>query len=190
MELNRLLLLTSFLLHVKEGRASPARLVCDDRLIYKYIEEAKDMEKKVNQCQAPSVLSCPVTLPLVDVKMTQWKTKSNQSKRREILCNLMLLLGAVRGAQSQESQECWAGQLNRLYRHAEAFLMLLKTWEPPQEEPWEPGCSPGSEERNTAVIFLAYQRLLQGKLRFFFYDLAKDLCNQGQGGGRDPPRGA
>ncbi|EOA99202.1 Thrombopoietin [Anas platyrhynchos] len=150
-----LLLLTSFLLHVKEGRASPARLVCDDRLIYKYIEEAKDMEKKVNQCQAPSVLSCPVTLPLVDVKMTQWKTKSNQSKRREILCNLMLLLGA-----------------------------------PPQEEPWEPGCSPGSKERNTAVIFLAYQRLLQGKLRFFFYDLAKDLCNQGQGGGRDPPRGA
>uniref|UniRef100_A0A493TZ39 Uncharacterized protein n=1 Tax=Anas platyrhynchos platyrhynchos TaxID=8840 RepID=A0A493TZ39_ANAPP len=114
----------------------------------------------------------------------------NQSKRREILCNLMLLLGAVRGAQSQESQECWAGQLNRLYRHAEAFLMLLKTWEPPQEEPWEPGCSPGSKERNTAVIFLAYQRLLQGKLRFFFYDLAKDLCNQGQGGGRDPPRGA
>uniref|UniRef100_A0A8B9Z9S9 Uncharacterized protein n=1 Tax=Anas platyrhynchos TaxID=8839 RepID=A0A8B9Z9S9_ANAPL len=115
------------------------------------------------------------------------KDPRNQSKRREILCNLMLLLGAVRGAQSQESQECWAGQLNRLYRHAEAFLMLLKTWEPPQEEPWEPGCSPGSEERNTAVIFLAYQRLLQGKLRFFFYDLAKDLCNQGQGGGRDPP---
>uniref|UniRef100_A0A493THZ7 Uncharacterized protein n=1 Tax=Anas platyrhynchos platyrhynchos TaxID=8840 RepID=A0A493THZ7_ANAPP len=118
------------------------------------------------------------------------KDPRNQSKRREILCNLMLLLGAVRGAQSQESQECWAGQLNRLYRHAEAFLMLLKTWEPPQEEPWEPGCSPGSKERNTAVIFLAYQRLLQGKLRFFFYDLAKDLCNQGQGGGRDPPRGA
>uniref|UniRef100_A0A8B9TWN1 TPO protein n=1 Tax=Anas zonorhyncha TaxID=75864 RepID=A0A8B9TWN1_9AVES len=182
-----LLLLTSFLLHVKEGRASPARLVCDDRLIHKYIGEAKDMEKKVNQCQAPSVLSCPVALPPVDVKVTQWKTKSNQSKRREILGDLELLLVAVRGAQSQESQECWAGQLNRLYRHAEAFRMLLKTWE---EEPWEPCCSAGSKEWNTAVIFLAYQRLLQGKLRFFFHDLAKDLCNQGQGGGRDPPRGA
>lgn len=59
---------------------------------------------------------------------------------------------------------------------------------PPQEEPWEPGCSAGSKELNTAVIFLAYQRLLQGKLRFFFHDLAKDLCDRGQGGGRDPPQ--
>ncbi|XP_047915523.2 thrombopoietin isoform X3 [Anser cygnoides] len=186
MELNRLLLLTSFLLHVKEGRASPARLVCDTRLIQKYIGEAKDMEKKANQCQAPSTLSSPVALPPVDIKITQWKTKSNETKQREILCDLALLVGAVKGAQSQESQECWAGQLKQLYRHAEFFLRLLQTWE---EEPWEPGCSPGSKEINTAVIFLAYQRLLQGKLRFFFHDLAKDLCDRGQGGGRDPPAG-
>ncbi|XP_047915522.2 thrombopoietin isoform X2 [Anser cygnoides] len=110
----------------------------------------------------------------------------NETKQREILCDLALLVGAVKGAQSQESQECWAGQLKQLYRHAEFFLRLLQTWE---EEPWEPGCSPGSKEINTAVIFLAYQRLLQGKLRFFFHDLAKDLCDRGQGGGRDPPAG-
>lgn len=67
----------------------------------------------------------------------------NQSKRREILCNLMLLLGAVRGAQSQESQECWAGQLNRLYRHAEAFLMLLKTWEVRAHPPGTGGAAGG-----------------------------------------------
>lgn len=144
----------------------------------------------------------------------------NETKQREILCDLALLVGAVKGAQSQESQECWAGQLKQLYRHAEFFLRLLQTWEvraprpgtgrgstglsmvpfvtplsppspllAPQEEPWEPGCSPGSKEINTAVIFLAYQRLLQGKLRFFFHDLAKDLCDRGQGGGRDPPAG-
>ncbi|XP_035190594.1 thrombopoietin [Oxyura jamaicensis] len=189
MELNRLLLLTSFLLHVKEGRASPARLVCDTRLIQKYIAEAKDMEKKANQCQAPSTLSSPVALPPVDIKLPQWKTKSNDTKRREILCNLALLVGAVRGARSQESQECWARQLSQLYRHAEFFLRLLQTWEAPQEEPWEPGCSPGSKEINTAVIFLAYQRLLQGKLHFFFHDLAKDSCDRGQGAGRDPSRG-
>ncbi|KAI6063078.1 Thrombopoietin [Aix galericulata] len=110
-----------------------------------------------------------------------------QSKRREILCDLALLVGAVRGARSQESRECWAGQLKRLHHHTEAFLVLLETWE---EEPWEPGCPAGSKELNTAVIFLAYQRLLQGKLRFFFHDLAKASCDRGQGGGRDPPRGA
>ncbi|XP_040423899.1 thrombopoietin isoform X1 [Cygnus olor] len=116
------------------------------------------------------------------------KDPRNETKQREILCDLALLVGAVKGAQSQERQECWAGQLNQLYRHAEFFLRLLQTWE---EGPWESGCSPGSKEINTAVIFLAYQRLLQGKLRFFFHDLAKDLCDRGQGGGRDPPpRGA
>lgn len=49
-----LLLLTSFLLHVKEDRASPTRLVCDNRLIQKYIMEAKDMEKRVVRIQSPT----------------------------------------------------------------------------------------------------------------------------------------
>ena len=48
-----LLLLTSFLLHVEEGHASPTRLVCDNRLIQKYIGEAKDMEKRAVRIQSP-----------------------------------------------------------------------------------------------------------------------------------------
>lgn len=67
----------------------------------------------------------------------------NQSKLREILCDLALLVGAVRGAQSQESQECWAGQLNRLYHHAEAFLVLLKTWEVRARPPGTGGAAGG-----------------------------------------------
>ncbi|NXK57070.1 TPO protein, partial [Chauna torquata] len=172
-----LLLLTSFLLHIKEGRASPTRLVCDNRLIQKYIGEAKDMEKRASQCQALPTLSCPVVLPLVDFSLRQWKTKSNETKRREIVCDLALLVAAVTGAQSQVSQECGAGQLSQLYRHANSFLLLLQTfgWE---EGPWEPGCSPRSIERiRVAGIFLTYRQLVQGKLRFFFHDLAKDSCD-------------
>lgn len=41
-----LLLLTAFLLHVRLSRMSPTRLVCDSRLIHKYIAEAKDMERR------------------------------------------------------------------------------------------------------------------------------------------------
>ncbi|NXI62227.1 TPO protein, partial [Anseranas semipalmata] len=171
-----LLLLTSFLLHVKEGRASPARLVCDNRLIQKYIGDAKDMEKRVSQCQALPMLSCPVVLPLVDFSLWQWKTKSNETKRREILCDLALLVVAVTGAQSQVSQECGAGQLSQLYRHANSFLLLLQTFSR-EEEPWEPDCSPRSMEQiRIAGIFLTYRQLVQGKLRFFFHDLAKDSC--------------
>ncbi|XP_021250527.1 thrombopoietin isoform X2 [Numida meleagris] len=142
-----LLLLTSFLLHIKEGHARPMGLVCDKRLIQKYIGEAKDMEKRVSQCQALPALSCPVVLPLVDFNMRQWKSKSDEIKWHEILCNLVLLVGAVTEAQGQEG-------------------------------PWEPGCSPRStEETQVTEIFLTYRQLVQGKLRFFFHNLAKDSCN-------------
>ncbi|NXT53919.1 TPO protein, partial [Pluvianellus socialis] len=172
-----LLLLTSFLLHVEEGRASPARLVCDNRLIHKYIREAKDMEKRANQCQALPPLSCPVVLPLVDFSFQQWKSKSNETKRREILCDLALLVGAVAQAQAQVTQECGARQLSQLYRHANSFLLLLQTfsWE---AGAWEPGCSPCSlEQTHVTSVFLTYQKLVQGKLSFFFHELAKDSCS-------------
>ncbi|XP_009557607.2 thrombopoietin [Cuculus canorus] len=185
MELNRLLFLTSFLLHF-EGHASPTRLICDNRLIQKYIEEAKDMEKKAGQCQALPTLSCPAVLPLVDFSLQQWKSKSRETKRREILCDLALLVGAVAGAQSQVTEECGAWQLSQLYRRTNSFLLLLQTfsW---KEGPWEPGCSPHSmEQTHITSIFLTYRQLVQGKLHFFFHDLAKDSCKQGQEGGRDP----
>ncbi|KFQ76654.1 Thrombopoietin, partial [Phaethon lepturus] len=168
-----LLLLTSFLLHMEESHASPARLVCDNRLIQKYIGEAKDMEKRAGQCQALPALSCPTVLPLVDFSLQQWKSKSNETKRREILCDLALLVGAVAGAQDQE---CGARQLSHLYQHANSFFLLLQTfsWE---AGPWEPGCSSRSmEQMHVTSIFLTYRQLVQGKLRFFFHDLAKDLC--------------
>ncbi|NXW61246.1 TPO protein, partial [Eurystomus gularis] len=171
-----LLLLTSFLLHMEEGHAIPTRLVCDNRLIQKYIGEAKDMEKKVGQCQALPTLSCPAMLPLVDISLQQWKSKSNETKRQEIFCDLALLVGAVVEAQGQVTQECGAGQLSQLYRHANSFLGLLQTfsWE---ARPGELGCSPRSiEQTHVTSIFLTYRQLVQGKLRFFFHDLAKDLC--------------
>ena len=43
------------------------------------------------------------------------------------------------------------------------------------------------EQTRITGIFLTYRQLVQGKLRFFFHDLAKDSCEHGQGGGRDPP---
>ncbi|NXL02522.1 TPO protein, partial [Mesembrinibis cayennensis] len=171
-----LLLLTSFLLHVEEGRASPARLVCDSRLIQKYIGEAKDMEKRAGQCQALPTLSCPAVLPLVDFSLQQWKSKSNETKRQEILCDLALLVGAVVRAQGQVTQECGATQLSQLHQHANSFLLLLQTFGL-EAGPWEPGCSPRSvEQTHVTGIFLTYRQLVQGKLRFFFHDLAKDLC--------------
>ncbi|NWH74416.1 TPO protein, partial [Piaya cayana] len=170
-----LVLLTSFLLHF-EGHASPTRFVCDNRLIQKYIEEAKDMEKRVGQCQALPTLSCPAVLPLVDFSLQKWKSKSRETKGREILCDLELLVFAVAGAQSQVTEECGAWQLSQLYQRTNTFLQLLQNFSG-EAGPWEPGCSPHSMEQNHITsIFLTYRQLVQGKLHFFFYDMAKDSC--------------
>ncbi|XP_064021143.1 thrombopoietin [Pogoniulus pusillus] len=190
MELNRLLLLTSFLLHMEDSHASPTRLVCDNRLIQKYIVEAKDMEKRTGQCQALPTLSCPAVLPLVDFSLQQWKSKSNETKRQEILCDLALVVGAVVEAQGHVTLECGARQLSQLYQHANFFFLLLQTFSL-EAGPQEPGCSPRTmEQTHVTSIFLTYRKLVQGKLRFFFHDLAKDLCKQGQRGDRDPQCGA
>lgn len=146
----------------------------------------------------------------------------NETKRREILCDLALLVGAVAGAQGQVSEECGARQLSQLYRHANSFFLLLQSfsWEvrpphtsqatlaqvpaglgwvqhslspfcptlTPQGGHWEPSCSPHSmEQTHVTSIFLTYRQLVQGKLLFFFEDLAKVLCKQGQGNSKDPP---
>ncbi|NXS91907.1 TPO protein, partial [Jacana jacana] len=171
-----LLLLTSFLLHLEEGPASLARLVCDSRLINKYIKDAKDMEKTVSQCQALPALRWPTALPSVTLNIQQWRSRSNESKRREILCDLALLVGVAAGVQGQVPQECGAEQLGQLYQQANSFLRLLQTfqWE---AGPWETDCPTHSVEQiHITSIFLTYQRLVQGKLRFFFHSLAKDLC--------------
>ncbi|KFP89754.1 Thrombopoietin, partial [Apaloderma vittatum] len=162
-----LLLLTSFLLHMEEGRASPTALVCDNRLIQKYIGEAKDMEKKVGQCQALPTLTWPAVLPLVGFRLREWKSKSNETMWQEIGCDLVLLVGAVVGAQGEVTQECGAKQLSQLHRHANFFLRHLQnfSWE---TGPQEPGCSPRSMEQTYVTsIFLTYRKLLQGKLHFF-----------------------
>lgn len=55
----------------------------------------------------------------------------NETKRREILCDLALLVGATAGAQGQVTEPCGARQLSQLYQHANTFLLLLQTfgWE-------------------------------------------------------------
>ncbi|NXV73320.1 TPO protein, partial [Atlantisia rogersi] len=168
-----LFLLTSFLLHMEEGRAIPTRLVCDKRLIQKFIRDAKYMENRTGQCQALPALSYPVVLPLVDFRLQEWKSKSNETKHQEILCDLRLLVDAVAGAQDQVTQECGTQQLSQLWQHTNNFFQLLQTfrWE---EGPRGPGCPPHFIEQTPIIdIFRTYRQLVQGKLRFFFNDLCK-----------------
>ncbi|XP_067392533.1 thrombopoietin [Emydura macquarii macquarii] len=187
MELNRLLLLTAFLLHIKLSRMSPARLVCDNRLIQKYISEAKDMERRVSRCQELPSLTQPLPLPMVDFSLREWKTKTHETKRQEILWDLALLVDAVMAAQGQLRQECAATLLGQLYKKANSFLLLLQTfsWQVSATQPDR--ASRSMPQSQPSVIFLVYRQLVQGKLHFLFHDLAKDFCREGSQGGTRAP---
>uniref|UniRef100_A0A8C8VFU6 Thrombopoietin n=1 Tax=Pelusios castaneus TaxID=367368 RepID=A0A8C8VFU6_9SAUR len=188
MELNRLLLFTAFLLHIKLSRMSPARLVCDSRLIQTYINEAKDMEKRMSQCQELPSLPQPLPLPMVDFSLREWKTKTHETKRQEILWDLESLVDAALAAQAQVRQECAAALLGQLYKKANSFLLLLPTfsWQISTRQPDH--ASRTVLQSHPSRIFLVYRQLVQGKLHFLFHDLAKDYCREGSQGGTRAPR--
>uniref|UniRef100_A0A7M4EY05 Thrombopoietin n=1 Tax=Crocodylus porosus TaxID=8502 RepID=A0A7M4EY05_CROPO len=187
MELNRLLLLTAFLLHVRLSRMSPTRLVCDSRLIHKYITEAKDMERRAGLCQELLPLPRSILLPQVDFSLREWKAKTNETKRQEILCDLAMLADAVMAMQSHVGLECAGALLEQLHRKTSSFHLLLQTfsW---QVSPYPALCAPRTvAQSHPSTAFLAYRQLVQGKLRFLFHDLARESCAEGsRGWGKAP----
>ncbi|XP_077785848.1 thrombopoietin isoform X3 [Podarcis muralis] len=151
MELNRLLLLlTVFLLGLDLFEMSPTRLVCDRRLIQKYITEAMDLEDKVNQ-----------------------------DKGQETLRDLANLVDGTAAAQNQLSQGCALPLLQQLYEKASSFLLQLRNfgWQEQNPTAQPESSSQLIPERNLRTIFGTYKQLVRGKLHFLFHDLWKDSCS-------------
>nr|XP_028587528.1 thrombopoietin isoform X3 [Podarcis muralis] len=151
MELNRLLLLlTVFLLGLDLFEMSPTRLVCDRRLIQKYITEAMDLEDKVNQ-----------------------------DKGQETLRDLANLVDGTAAAQDQLSRGCALPLLQQLYEKASSFLLQLRNfgWQEQNPTAQPESSSQLIPERNLRTIFGTYKQLVRGKLHFLFHDLWKDSCS-------------
>ncbi|XP_033004035.1 thrombopoietin [Lacerta agilis] len=182
MELNRLLLLlTIFLLRMDLSEMSPTRLVCDRRLIQKYIAEAMDLEEKVSQCGELPSLQQPVQLPMVGFSLREWMAKTNQDKGQETLRDLANLVDGTAAAQNQLSRGCALPLLQQLYEKASSFLLQLRNFGWQEQNPTtrpESG-SPLISERNLRTIFGTYKQLVRGKLHFLFHDLWKDSCSVG-----------
>uniref|UniRef100_A0ACB8FB26 Uncharacterized protein n=1 Tax=Sphaerodactylus townsendi TaxID=933632 RepID=A0ACB8FB26_9SAUR len=111
---NGLLLFTSFFLHVRLSKMSPARLICDRRLIQKYVTEAADMEEQLNR-----------------------------AKGQEVLLDVEKLVDGTAAAQEELRQGCAAGPLQKLYERSRSFILQLRNFEWQEqagsEQPEEPG---------------------------------------------------
>ncbi|XP_060623396.2 thrombopoietin [Anolis sagrei] len=177
MELNRLFLLTIFLLHIKLSRMIPTRLVCDRRLIQKYISDSMELENQVNQCDELPLLQQPVLLPLVGFSLREWMAKTNQVKGQEVLRDLLTLVDGIAATQQELKQPCPSVLLQQLYGKASFFVLHLQSYgsQEPEATRQPEGTPELTSETNLRMIFQTYRQLLQGKLHFFFNDLRKEF---------------
>ncbi|XP_058044603.1 thrombopoietin-like isoform X2 [Ahaetulla prasina] len=178
MELNRLLVFVVFLFQMRLSGMWPTELVCDRRLIQKYVAEAVEMEETLSQCEElPSLLE-PMHLPSVGLSLRVWKTKTNEAKTQEIHQVLVKLMDGIAAAQRSTNETCILVRLQQLYEKVNFFLLHLRNFQGQEQSgTTQPENVPKLIlTRNLRTVFWTYVQLLRGKLNFLFYDLRKDSC--------------
>ncbi|XP_026574679.1 thrombopoietin-like [Pseudonaja textilis] len=177
-----LLVFTVFLFQMRPSGMWPTELVCDRRLIQKYVAEAVDMEETLSQCEELPLLLEPVHLPLVGLNLRVWKTKTNEVKTQEIHQVLIKLMDGIAAAQRSTNATCLLVRLEQLYEKANFLLLHLRNAQGQEQSvTTQPENVPKLiSTRNLKTVFWTYVQLLQGKLNFLFYDLRKDSCAEGR----------
>uniref|UniRef100_H0Y2D8 Thrombopoietin n=1 Tax=Otolemur garnettii TaxID=30611 RepID=H0Y2D8_OTOGA len=117
-------------------------------------------------------LSTPVLLPAVDFSLGEWKTQTEQTKAQDILGAVTLLLEGVMAARGQLGPTCLSSLLGQLSGQVRLLLGalqgLLGTQLPPQ--------SRTTAHKDPNAIFLSFQQLLRGKVRFLLLVGRPTLC--------------
>ncbi|XP_048201825.1 thrombopoietin [Perognathus longimembris pacificus] len=172
MELTELLLVVMLLLTARLTLSSPAPPACDPRLLNKLLRDSYALHGKLSQCPDVRPLSTPVLLPAVDFSLGEWKTQMEQSKAQDILGAVTLLLEGVMAARGQLGPTCLSSLLGQLSGQVRLLLGALQglvgTQAPPQ------GRTAAHED--PGAIFLSFQQLLRGKVRFLLLLAGPTLC--------------
>ncbi|XP_016076037.1 PREDICTED: thrombopoietin isoform X2 [Miniopterus natalensis] len=168
MELTELLLVAMLLLTARLTRSSPAPPACDPRLLNKLLRNSHVLHGKLSQCPDINPLSTPVVLPAVDFSLGEWKTQMEQAKAQDVLGATTLLLEGVMAARGQLGPTCLSSLLGQLSGQVRLLLGALQ------------GLL-GTQGRTTAhkdpnAIFLSFQQLLRGKVRFLLHVVGPTLC--------------
>ncbi|XP_042315462.1 thrombopoietin isoform X2 [Sceloporus undulatus] len=161
----------------------PTPLICDRRLIQKYISESIDLEDQVSRCENLPILQQPVLLPLVGFSLREWMAKTNQVKAQEVLRDLLTLVDVIAITQQELTQACPSLLLQKLYEKASSFVLHLQSYRSQGQEMTRQteGAPQLIPEGNLRTIFQTYKQLLQGKIHFLFNDLRKDFsCSLGR----------
>ncbi|XP_020031415.1 thrombopoietin isoform X2 [Castor canadensis] len=168
MELPELLLVVMLLLTARLTLSSPAPPACDPRLLNKLLRDSYVLHSRLSQCPDVNLLSTPVLLPAVDFSLGEWKTQMEQTKAQDILGAVTLLLEGVMAARRQLGPTCLSSLLGQLSGQVRLLLGALQGLV-------------GTQGRTTAhkdpnAIFLNFQQLLRGKVRFLLLVGGPTLC--------------
>uniref|UniRef100_A0A2K5C1E1 Thrombopoietin n=1 Tax=Aotus nancymaae TaxID=37293 RepID=A0A2K5C1E1_AOTNA len=165
MELTELLLVVMLLLTARLTLSSPAPPACDPRVLSKLLRDSHVLHSRLSQCPDVSPLPTPVLLPTVDFSLGEWRTQTEQTKAQDILGAVTLLLEGVMAARGQLGPTCLSSLLGQLSGQVRLLLGalqgLLGTQLPPQ------GRTTAHKDPND--IFLSFQHLLRGKVRFLLF---------------------
>ncbi|KAB1284094.1 Thrombopoietin [Camelus dromedarius] len=172
MELTELLLVVILLLTARLTLSSPAPPACDPRLLNKLLRDSHVLHSRLSQCPDINPLSTPVLLPAVDFSLGEWKTQTEQTKAQDVLGAATLLLEAVMAARGQLGPSCLSSLLVQLSGQVRLLLGalqgLLGTQLPPQGRT--------TAHKDPSAIFLSFQQLLRGKVRFLLLVMGPTLC--------------
>ncbi|EHB12532.1 Thrombopoietin, partial [Heterocephalus glaber] len=166
------LLLAVLLLTARLTLSSPAPPACDPRLLHKLLRDSHVLHGRLSQCPDVNPLSTPVLLPAVDFSLGEWKAQTEQTKAQDILGAVTLLLEGVMAARGQLGPTCLASLLGQLSGQVRLLLGalqgLLGTQLPPQGRT--------TVHKDPNAIFLSFQQLLRGKVRFLLLVGGPTLC--------------
>ncbi|KAM5291905.1 LOW QUALITY PROTEIN: thrombopoietin [Ctenodactylus gundi] len=172
MEQTELLLVVTLLLTARLTLSSPAPPACDPRLLNKLLRDSHVLLGRLSQCPDVNLLSTPVLLPAVDFSLGEWKTQTEQTKAQDILGAVTLLLEGVMAARRQLGPSCLSSLLGQLSGQVRLLLGalqgLLGTQLPPQRRT--------TAHKDPNAIFLSFQQLLRGKVRFLLLVGGPTLC--------------
>ncbi|XP_036621868.1 thrombopoietin isoform X1 [Trichosurus vulpecula] len=171
MELTELLVAVMFLLtsRLTLTLTSPAP-ICDPRLFNKLLRDSAALHSRLSQCSDLGPLPIPVLLPAVDFSLREWRAKT--TKGQEVLGAVTLLLEGVIAARRQLSPSCLSSLLGQLSAQTRILLGAL------QGLLGSPSLPKGQTavHREPTAIFLSFQQLLRGKVRFLLHALRPILC--------------
>nr|XP_005006923.1 thrombopoietin isoform X2 [Cavia porcellus] len=168
MELTELLLVVLLLLTARLTLSNPAPPACDPRLLNKLLRDSHALHGRLSQCPEVNALSTPILLPAVDFSLGEWKAQTEQSKAQDILGAVTLLLEGVMAARGQLGPSCLSSLLGQLSGQVRLLLGALQGLLGTQ------GRTVAHKDPN--AMFLSFQQLLRGKVRFLLLVGGPTLC--------------